>query len=267
MYINDLPLAVTDSSVSMYADDTSLCYQSLGINKLTEVINSDLEKLHKWLMSNRLFLNAMKIQSMLISTKQKHAVLRNLELKLSLKTRDHELEVVDTTNYLGLQIDNSLDWKYHISTFSPNASKAVGFLKHAKSILPFETLNKLCTGIIEPHFCYCRSVWRCCGVTEKHHLQKLQNRGARIITHSSFDAPYIPLVHTLVVFKSIHGLAPQYMSDLFIKMSQLSSYNLHNIATDLWLPQKRSANGLKCFSYRGAKHGRACLPNSSKRQI
>ena len=56
-----------------------------------------------------------------------------------------------------------------------------------------------------------------------------------------------------MVFKSIHGLDPQYMSDLFTKMSQLSSYNLRNIATDPWLPQKRSANGLKCFSYRGAK--------------
>ena len=71
MYINDLPLAVADSSVSMYADDTSLCNQPLDINKLNEVINSDLEKLQKWLISNKLSLNAMKTQSMLISTKQK----------------------------------------------------------------------------------------------------------------------------------------------------------------------------------------------------
>ena len=263
MYINDLPLAVPDSSVSMHADDTSLCYQSLDINKLNAVINSDLERLQKWLMGNKLSLNAMKTQSMLISTKQKHAVLRNLELKLSIKIRDHELEVVGTTKYLGLQIDNSLDWKYHVSTLSSKVSKAVGFLKHAKSILPLGTLNKLYAGIIEPHFRYCCSVWGCCGVTEKHHLQKLQNRAARILTNSSFDAPGLPLVRRLgwktieeliaheselMVFKSIHGLAPQYMSDLFTEMSQLSSYNLRNIATDLWLPQKRSANGLKCFS-------------------
>ena len=86
----------------MYADDTGLCFQSLDINNLNEVINKDLEKLEKWLMSNKLSLNAMKTQSMLISTKQKHAVLKNLKLKLSLKIKDHELEVVDTTKYLGL---------------------------------------------------------------------------------------------------------------------------------------------------------------------
>ena len=151
----------------MYADDTSLCYQSLDINKLNEVINNDLEKLQKWLMGNKLSLNAMKTQSMLISTKQKHTILRNQDPKLSLKIRDHELEVVDTTKYLGLQIDNSLDWKYHVSVLSSKVSKAVDFLKHAKSILPLETLNKLYAGIVESHLRYCCSVWGCCGVTEK----------------------------------------------------------------------------------------------------
>ena len=110
---------------------------------------------------------------MLISTKQKHTILRNQDLKLSLKIRDHELEVVDTTKYLGLKIDNSLDWKYHVSVLSSKISKAVGFLKYAKSFLPLETLNKLYAGIVEPHFRYCCPVWGCCGVTEKNHLQKL----------------------------------------------------------------------------------------------
>ena len=124
-------------------------------------------------------------------------------------------------------------------------------------------------------------MWGCCGVTEKNHLQKLQNRAARIITNSSFDAPGIPLVRRLgwktieeliaheselMVFKSIHGLAPQYMSDLFTKISQLTSHNLRNIATDLWLPQKRSSNGQKSFSYRGAKTWNS-LPTKRKQAI
>ena len=167
IYINDLPQTVLDSIVSMYAADTSLWYQSLDISKLNEVITNSLEKLQKWLIGSKLSLNAMKTQSMLISTKQKHTILRNQDLKLSLKIRDNELEVVDTTTYLGLQIDNSLDWKYHVSVISSKVSKSGGFLKHAKYILHLETLNKLHAGIVEPHFSYCCSVWGCCGVTEK----------------------------------------------------------------------------------------------------
>lgn len=104
--------------------------------------------------------------------------MRNQGLKLSLKIRNHELEVVDTTKHLGLQID-------HVSVLSSKVSYAVGFLKYAKSILPLETYNKLYAGIVEPHFRYCCSLCGCCGVTEKNHLQKLQNRAARIITNSS----------------------------------------------------------------------------------
>ena len=44
IYINDLPQAVQDSTVSMYADDTSLCYQSHDLSRLNEAINSDLRK-------------------------------------------------------------------------------------------------------------------------------------------------------------------------------------------------------------------------------
>ena len=54
-------------------------------------------------MGNKLSLNAMKTQSMLISTKQKHTILRNQDLKLSLKIRDHELEVVDTIVFFPLK--------------------------------------------------------------------------------------------------------------------------------------------------------------------
>ena len=68
---------------------------------------------------------------MLISTKQKHTILRNQDPKLSLKIKAHELEVVDTTKYIGLQIDNSLYLQYHASVLSSKVSKAVGFLKQA----------------------------------------------------------------------------------------------------------------------------------------
>ena len=57
----------------------------------------------------------------------------------------------------------------------------------------------------------------------------------------------------IMVFKSLHELAPQYMCNLFTKTSQLTSRNLRNTATDLRLPKKNSKNGQECFSFRGAR--------------
>ena len=109
----------------MYADDTSLCYQSPDLTRLNEAINSDLRKLDSWLQGNKLSLNVAKTHSMLISTKEKHRILKSQNEDLKLKIRDNELEVVNKTKYLGLQIDCSLDWREKIKAVSATVSRAV----------------------------------------------------------------------------------------------------------------------------------------------
>ena len=52
VYINDLPPAIQDSSVTFYADDTSLRRQSHDLTQLNEAVNSDLKKLETWLRGN-----------------------------------------------------------------------------------------------------------------------------------------------------------------------------------------------------------------------
>ena len=85
VYINNLPQAVQESNVSMYADDTSLCYQSHDLTRLNEAINNDLRKFDSWLQGNKLSLNVAKTHSMLICTKQKHNSLKNQDKVLKLK--------------------------------------------------------------------------------------------------------------------------------------------------------------------------------------
>ena len=160
IYINDLPEAVQGSSVTVYADDTRLCHQSRDLTQLNEAMNSDLSKLETWLQGNKLSLNVAKTHSMLISTKQKHKSLKSRNEALDLKIRDNELEVVQKTKYLGVQIDCSLNWKEQIKAVSTKVSRAIGLSRHAKSCLPQASLKTLFfTGIVEPHFRYCCSVW------------------------------------------------------------------------------------------------------------
>ena len=124
---NDLPQAVQNSTVSMYADDTSLCYQSSDIDELNEAINNNLKQLDIWLQGNKLSLNVAKTNSMLVATKQKHNILNSRNDDLDLKIRDNDLEIIKKPKYLGVQIDNSLNWKEHIKTVSTKASRALAF--------------------------------------------------------------------------------------------------------------------------------------------
>ncbi len=103
IYINDLPLAIQNSNVSMYADDTSFCCQSDDLTRLNEAINSDLGKLDTWPQGNKLFMNVAKTHSMLVSSKQRHNILNDNNEVLKLKIHDNELEEVKKTKYLGLE--------------------------------------------------------------------------------------------------------------------------------------------------------------------
>ena len=140
--------SVQNPVFSMYADDTSLCYQASEIKTLNEAINNDLTQLESWLKGNKLSLNVTKTNSMLFSTKKKHRILKSRNEDLKLKIRNKELEVIQKTKYFGVVIDNSLNWKEYIKTDLANVSRAIGFLRHAKTFLPQETLKNLCIGIV-----------------------------------------------------------------------------------------------------------------------
>ena len=99
-------------------------------------------------------------------------------------------------------------------------------------------------------------------------LQKLQNRAAKLATNSPFDATALPVIRALkrptvrelidfvaqeVVFRSLNGVAPSYMKDMFTRVNNSTARSLRNAKIDLSLLVLKSAGGQKCFSYRGAK--------------
>ena len=114
-----------------------------------------------WLKGNKLYLNVARTNCMLIATQQNHSYLINRNKNLNLAIRNTELEMIRNNKYLGVAIDNSLNWKVHIKSVSAKASKSIGFLRHAKAFLPQQTLKRLSTGIVELHFRYCYSAWDC----------------------------------------------------------------------------------------------------------
>ena len=267
VYIKDLSLAIKNSKTSMFADDSSIYRCSTDVPQLNREINEDLEKLDEWLMGNKLSLNVAKTHSMLIAFQQKHKSLAHSDIRVDPKIREREIEIRSKAKYLGVLLDENLNWREHIRTVSAKASRAVGFLKYSKQYLSLTAVKILYTIIVEPHFQYCCSVWGCCNATEIQLLQKLQNRAARIVTNSSFDAVIKPMFESLgwktiqqlmdrqskiVTFKFLKSLAPKYLCELFNRNSACSSGNLRNTNTDVWLPRKNTVIGQKAFSFRGA---------------
>ena len=67
----------------MYADDTYITYAGSDLHLIQSSLAHDLEKLRKWLVSDRLTLNATNTEFMLIGSRQRLSTLSDtLELSM-----------------------------------------------------------------------------------------------------------------------------------------------------------------------------------------
>ena len=68
IYMNDLPLAVDNAEIAMYADDTSIYRALNNIDSLTNELIPAFGKIYEWLKSNKFALNSLKTEFMIIDT-------------------------------------------------------------------------------------------------------------------------------------------------------------------------------------------------------
>ena len=268
IYINDLPLALDSSNVNMYADDTSIYYSSKSISSINNAVNKDLQSLKSWLDENKLSLNVAKTQSILIGSRYKiRAVEQPDNQKPFLHIGDEAISIITSTKYLGVQVDQFLNWDEHLVTITKKVSRGLGMLRYAKRYLPLVIVQAMYKSLVEPHFRYCCPVWGAAGITVLQKLQKLQNRAARIVTNSPYEAHSQPLIQKLgwptiqeliesetgeVVYKALLNEAPDYLKGLFHRLSDTQSRMLRNSNTDLRIPLFKTSSGQKSFEFRGA---------------
>ena len=136
LYINDLQFALKKAKATMYADDTAISYSSDTSDELDLVINEELSCIEKWLQGNKLSLNVVKTQAMIIGSKPKIKKLKNNPSTLpSFKVGGEKIDLINEAKYLGVVIDNCLTWESHISTLK----------KNLQSNWPIELWAKFCS--------------------------------------------------------------------------------------------------------------------------
>ena len=166
-----------------------------------------------------------------------------------------------------MTIDNKLDWSSHIDKLTKNVASGIGVIKRISHLVP--------QALIKPHFDYCNIVWGNCGITLQNKIQKLQNRAARVLTYSNYDADAGHLFELLgwknlasqqqiqratMVYRSLHDLAPDHLCSKFERRE--TAYNLRDSENKLNVPLPRTNYYKNSFSYNGAT-----LWNSLRRDI
>ena len=108
LYINDMSSISTVIFPILFADDTSIFIQGKSLQDTIEQLNTELNKVVTWLSSNMLTLNAIKSHFMIFHRSRIKCV--NLHVKIGNVT----LKQVNFTKFLGVIIDDKLNFTHHI---------------------------------------------------------------------------------------------------------------------------------------------------------
>ena len=178
IYINDLPNVVKNSKICLYANGTNLSTEVNKVSDISDQLIPEFTNILNWLKENRLSLNLIKTQFMLIGTVQKIQSLNNL---IAIRVNGRLLKRVKRIKYLGSIVDENLTWDDHIDYILVKIRRNIGILKRMRLTVPRESLVLLYKTLIEPYFRYCNTVWGYCDETLLDKLQVLQNKVARVI--------------------------------------------------------------------------------------
>ena len=125
---------------------------------------------------------------------------KTLPITRQIILENNVLEQVAKTKFLGVYIDQHLEWKTHVNFIAAKISKSVGLLYKAKYYLPSNSLLTLYYALIYPYLTYCNLIWASTYVTNLQRIYLLQKKAVRAISKADYKASSKPLFANLTIF-------------------------------------------------------------------
>ena len=176
IYINDLNGAIKNSTTIHFADDTSLICSEKSLKKLNKMVNRDLSVLVQWLRSNKICLNTSKTEIILFRKKNK-----NINKTLNFRLSGQRMKLSKSTKYLGVIIDEHLDWNIQLNNLTDKLARAVGVISKLRHYLSYKALLSVYYALFDSHLNYCLQSLGHIKVSDMNKLESLQNKVVRII--------------------------------------------------------------------------------------
>ena len=277
IYVNDLHKSSSLIDFLLYADDTNLFFSHSNIKILFETVNNELDKINQWFVSNKLSLNTKKTKYVLFC---KNSKVDNLPLKLPpLKISNVNIVREYNMDFLGVILNETLNWKQHIETIENKISKNIGILYKSKPFLDIKSLKQLYFSFINSYIDYCNIAWGSTNQTilkkilskQKHALRiifgqdkytTVQHRFQEIGAQNIFDINLLKI--SLFMFKTHNGLSPSLFKDQFKPIDHKFSTRFSSFAYTI----PKANLKCNCFSikYRGPFIWNYLLTNKLRKQ-
>ena len=176
LYINDLVTHV-DSRINLYADDTVI------YGTESDLVQSDLNKIHSWCNADLLTINCKKSQWM------KTDIICKQHDGVSFKLGNIELEYVSAYKYWGMTMDSSLNFQSYRESIINRVNLKINYFKKIRLYLTQEAALMVYKCTILPILEYVDFVYDFGIKYVNKKLQTIQNTGLYIV-YNQYYLPY-----------------------------------------------------------------------------
>ena len=185
IYINDICNASDLAKLVLFADDTNIFVQSSSKTKAFEIANRVLADISKYMKLNKLHINLKKCCYMYFNRKKKD----DLDQEKCISQESTPLIVIDKhvinrvseTRFLGVIIDEKLNWSAHVKQLSTKLRSCTGRLCRIMKFVPTIVYNDLYNTLFQSHLSYGISLWGGISNNQIASLFTIQKKCIRIL--------------------------------------------------------------------------------------
>ena len=152
LYINDLCSVSNVLNFVLFADDTNIFYSSDSLHDLQTTVNAELSKLFAWFSVNKLSLNLTKTNYILFRN-------RPPDEELKLIINNTELPRVTVVTFMGIIIDEKLNWKTQIQSVKSKLASVLSVMHKASVKINIDGMYTLYCSLFHPYLSYCLEIW------------------------------------------------------------------------------------------------------------
>lgn len=126
-YVNDAQVIMKSIHLVKYADDMNLLHKNKDVKTLISELSAELSSLDDWLI---------------FASKKKLKTLQNIPNTIRF-SQGNLLKRATCTKFLGVKIDQHLNWDLHIEELSRKITKSIGIIFKSRYFLPTNVMTSL----------------------------------------------------------------------------------------------------------------------------
>lgn len=257
VFIHDLFYFIKFSRLFNYADDDTLFYSHTNLETVVECLTIDADIAVNWFIYNGMKANPNKFQAIISH--------RNASPHITFKIAGADIISQSSVTLLGVQIDQKLNFKDHITKLCKQAAKQINVLKRLSNLLDRQSKLLIYNSFISSVFNYSPLVWSFTTKGCITMIEKINERALRFVLNDNVSNYATLLIkakkdsfvchrNKLIaqqVYKSLNKISPPYLWDLFER--KLNTYDLRDNNLVIQPKVCTVSHGLLSVKYHGSK--------------